>query len=710
MTNPKSLFAHDFSSTLSRLQLNADAASAAVSNLLGTAPRPHDAAGLTHVCTGAHASVTAAIEFLQDANPTAFDIAQNVSALQERVRVLTEGCSAKELASPRGRRLKKFHGWKMLMVLGQTGVSRVCLIAGGLLLLRAWHTDGRIPKAQALAIARDAQYCELSPEGLRALFESECDAADTAYPWLGQLQRNWPKLLNLFTIDAGGKPPTPPSFTHRARGQLLGAAEHATVAHRAGTPDHRHLSEGQFRRACQLVVEWHAADDWRGVYAETGAQCRLTADLLGSIPLASAMPESWIVIVDDVEGCVHTDCSSVAADAAAAPASGGVVPSCYTSTSHYSSAAAASLRNRRARFPDAKTLGELYPEAPALVGDMALYDAKDEIRPSWARWINSFGVYMRRAGHDNFLTAIVTDDFGHIPRSKLYYATATRMEIWAATNRFYKQIGWGEAEPDRTAGVGFGCRVVPTLNAVHAAADWQLQKLAEVRLARNDDLAKLLEYHNRYVHVVGLRLAALLGLREDTCYQLWADIDERVDMWVELLDKIVTGAQGAMPVALCTYVRELISQYRKHCAAVARRLQTMGHKDTPFHLWLLAVVDRERVHLLCMASDVRHIRPAGSSDVIGRLPKEHALAPDFGRKLLENQMRCLTSRDATAARKFALRSGDIDAMLRHEVRGQWRNASSSDFILVEWLRRVTATLDAIAADAFGKVPSGLSKE
>jgi hypothetical protein len=111
MTTPKSLFAHDFSSTLSQLQLTSDPASAAVSTLIGTAPRPHDAAGLTHVCAGAHAAVTAVIEFLQDANPTAFDIALSVSALKERVLALTENCSVEDLASPRGRRLTKFHGW-----------------------------------------------------------------------------------------------------------------------------------------------------------------------------------------------------------------------------------------------------------------------------------------------------------------------------------------------------------------------------------------------------------------------------------------------------------------------------------------------------------------------------------------------------------------------------------------------------------------------
>jgi hypothetical protein len=710
MTNPHGLFGHNFSSVLSQLQLAADPASLAVSKLISAAPRPHDAAGFTHVCTGANASVSAATAFLGDPNEAALEIHGHVVALRERVHAVTANMSSQELASPKGRKLKRFSGWKMLVALGQPGVSNVCLIAGGLLLMWAWHTDRKISKAQSVDVTREAQRCDLSVEGLRLLLESEIDAADTGYPWLGQLQRNWPKLLNLFTVGGGNGPPTPPSFTHRARGQLLAAAEHASMAHRAGTPDYRHLSEGQFKRACQHVAEWNAVDDWHGVFAETGAQSRLSADLLGSIPLASAMPESWIVAIDARQGHLQTDCTCVAADAAAAPSSGDVVPSGFVSTTSYSAAAAASLRGRLLRYPDAKTLGDLYPEAPALAGENNLYESTDEIRPSWSRWTNSFGLHMRRAGHDNFLSATTSNDFGHIPRSKLYYASVSREEIWAATNSFYMQIGWGGAEPSKGSGIGFGCRVVPTMDAVRAASAWQLQKMTELRLARRSKLATLLEFHNRYARVVALRLAALLGLREDTAYELWADIDERVDLWVELLDKVVTGARGALPVALCKYARSLISQYRKHCDAMAWRLQTIGQKDTPFQLWLLEVAGRERVRLLCMASDVAQIRPLGSGDVIGQLPPQHALAPDFGRKLLENQMRCLTSRPAEEARKFALRSSDIDAVLRHEVHGQWRYASSSDFVLIDWLRRVIPVLEVIAADAFGDVPSGLSKE
>jgi hypothetical protein len=260
MTQPNQLFGHDFSSVLSQLQLAADAASSAVSKLLATAPRPHDAAGFTHVCTGAHAALSAALEFLKDPNETAIAIDGALASLQQRVQELTSGMPGEELAMPKGRRLKKFPGWKMLTALGQPGVSKACLIAGGLLLMHAWRTGRRIPRAQALSITAEAQRCELSDEGLRLLLESPVDAKDTSYPWLTQLQRNWPKLLNLFTVDGGNHPPKPPSFTHRARGQLIAAAEHASVVPRslpAGREVERcgRLARGESAAAAECEVE-----------------------------------------------------------------------------------------------------------------------------------------------------------------------------------------------------------------------------------------------------------------------------------------------------------------------------------------------------------------------------------------------------------------------------------------------------------------------
>lgn len=710
MSKPN-LFNHDFSSVLSQLRLDGDIESAVLTKLLACAPPPPDAAGITHAVRGAASALLAALSFIKQPNEVAQKIKDGAAALQMKLDSIALTHTATELAAPRGRRLVQYPAWKMLIALGQVGSAQPCMIAGGLLLLRALHFNRRIPRAQALAICRETQRCELSTQGLYAIFESDIDASETAYPWLLQLQRLWPQLLNLFSADPGSEASKEPTFVQRVRGQLIAAAEHASIPHRAGTPDHRHLSDRQFRIACKLIADWNGAGDWRGVFAETAALTHLTADLLGAIPLASSALGGWVTILDAANGCVQSDCSCLAQEAAVPPKQHGcVVPSGYIRTASYSSAAAAVLRTRHARFPAATTLSELFPEAPSLRGDMPLFDSKDEIQPSWARWIRSFGLQMCRHGHDRLHAATLSCDFGLIARSKLYYATLPNHELWEATDRFYKQIGWSGATPSKTTSIAFGCRVVPTWPTLIAAAQHQLKEMAAIRPGKNQGLAKVLEFHNRYVRAVALRMAVLLGLREGKVYDLWADIDERQDLWVDLLDKCVPGAQGASPVPLCEYVRNLIKQFRVHCAAMAFRLQTMGHKNTPLHLWLLAVVARERVHLLCTTVGVNRITPVGSAEAIGRVPSQFGLAPDFGRKLLENQMRCLTSREPELVKHLSLKTCDIDAMLRHEVLGQWRFASSSDFVLIEWADRAIRVLDAIACDAFGDVPCGLSKE
>lgn len=690
---------HDFSSLLSRVRLTADAASQALGKLHACAPWPTDAVGLSHVCAGAVASVTAALTFLSDPNPTARLIASDLLALTEQIAAVAPDAFNQELAAPRGRRLLKFCGWRMLMALGQKGVSQACLIAGGLLFMHSWVSGKKIPKAQALVITGRCQHEGLSPDGLLGILQSEVDAEALGHPWLSQIQRLWPKLKNLFARQGGDGPPEPPSFNHRARGRLMAAAEFPSAAHRAGTADHRHLSDGQFALACAQVADWLEADDWRGVYANTAALSPLTADMLGDIPLASALQESPVVQIDDQAAFLQVDCSCLAKEAARPPAGANVIASAYVATTHYSARAAANLRARRLRYPDARTLSELYPDAPRLTGDMALVETTGEITLSWARWINSFGLYMRRARHDNFIVGVVTKDFGHGPKSKLFYATVAREEIWASLNAFYQSIVWGGAEPDRMGGVNFGCRVVPPTAAVLGANRSLVVDMQRMRVAKRDSLEKLLEFHNRYVRVIALPLIVLFALREDKPYDLWADIDERDDLWVEIFDKVLPGPQGALPVPLCPFARKVIKSFRMHCRAVAWRLRTQGYGNTSLYHWLKAVWERERVHLLCLASSANCIAPVGTSDVVGRLAPQHWLAPDVGRKLLENE-----------GRRRGLRTGDVDALLRHEVDGQGRSTSASDFVLLDWLRRVTPVLDQIAHEAFGEVVSGLSEE
>ncbi|MDE2078611.1 MAG: hypothetical protein KGI91_16315 [Burkholderiales bacterium] len=459
------------------------------------------------------------------------------------------------------------------------------------------------------------------------------------------------------------------------------------------------MSKGQLQEAFRQTAEWISTNDWRGAWAVCSALSTLTVDLLPNLPLADSKADAWIACIDVEAGVIKLDVGFLAEDSAAAPVNATAVAASLINTKPLPAALVYQLRERLKATPDAKTLGELYPEAPPLSGDQAMICLPCEITPSWSRWINSVGIYARSIGIDNLLAALITGDFGHIPRSKIHYAVAGKDEIWSACDRLFQQIGWGNAARDSGQIVGFGSRIVSKADALQRAVAFLYSKSESVRPARRDrDLARLLEFHNRYTKYVACELALLLALRQTKAYPLFADIDECADLWVDVEDKKIPGPPGSLPVALCTRAKKLIGCFRIHCFAVAGRIENLGGTGTVFHEWLLAVVNGEPVGLLCTASSLARIQRVGSHAVFGSLDPDIAIAHDAGRKWLENTLRYQ-----------GLRTGDIDAMLRHHIVGQSRSCSTSDFILVEWCQRVSKAIDAVANQLFGKVNSGLAR-
>lgn len=686
-------------SALARVALSTDLASQGLSLLTRSVPRPRDAIGAGRACRGASKAVAAALTFLSQPVQAVRLRGEQLHALDARMSSELEASHTGEHIAPRERRLTNYPAWGMCIALGARDAASAGLIAGGLLTLWADHSGRPVPVAQAKAVIRDGSNCELTPNDLRALLDSDQDVTDTQWPWLAWLQRRWPAIRNAFE-EGGGPPPTAPSFEKRARGQLFARAHYASPARRAGVPTHRELSKDQYRQACAQVAQWIEQDDWRGAYAFATATSSFTIDLAPSVPLADAVAEIWVAVLDVESGTQRVDLSFLAEEAAGTPAGGSFIPADLIVEKPTTQTLARHQRARRARLPDSKTLGDLYPEAPRdLAGHMVMIDGTNEIKISWARWTNSSGVYMRQGGMDNLLACIASGDFGHAPRSKLYYAVVPRSEVWAAAAAYFRQSGWGEPVADLGGGIAFGSRVVSTLDGLRRAIGWHRTEVSSMRPARRDrNVAKLLEYHNRYTRLIAFELALLLALREDREYEIWADIDEAVDCWVELLDKSVPGPKGAMPAPLCKRANAAILAYRVHCRAVAERLASMGHAESDLHKRLRAIELRERVPLLCMAAGLDDVRPAGSADAIGVLPLGLMVAPDAGRKWLEN-----------ALRHAGLRTGDIDGMLRHEVVGQSRSSSTSDFIVLEWALRVGAAVDTASAEIFGRPTSGLAR-
>lgn len=689
---------HDYNAVLSRLSLTDCVADKGLALLHKMAPRPRDAVGLGRACRGASEAVQAACVFLEQPTEEVTKTCSQLLALWQRVQTELDTTGTAEGRSARGRRLAEHPAWRMCIALGAPGARESVLVLGGLLLLMAAHRARPVPGAKAEIVYRHAVTSDLTLEQLRPLLESDVDAAQTEWPWLSAIQRQWPAICNAL-MQGGAPAPTAPRFHQRARGQLFARAHYASPARRAGVPTARELSEGQFAQACAQVARWIDEDDWRGAFGFLAGTSGLTVDLLPGMPLVEAVGAAWTGCLDLDAGTQKFDVEFLANQAAAMPREWTTIPACFVIEKPLTVRLAQTMRARRERFPGALTLGSLYPEASPLAGHMEMIPSGAEIGCSWARWVNSSGIYMRRAGMDNLLACICSGDFGHAPGSKLYYAVISHTEIWQEAAKFFMQNGLGEAVDEPNGRVGFGSRVVPTDEVLRQAVAWhraRVEALHPTRRGRSVD--QLLNYHNQYAALVGFELALLLGLREAAEYDLWSDIDETQDAWVDVLDKTVPGPNGALPVPLSARAKAAIGLYRIHCRAVADRLGGLGKAGTAAHRWLLSVCRREHVGLLCKILSVDSVRRAGSSDAIGVLPNDLTLVRDVGRKWLENALRYAGSR-----------TGDIDGALRHDVIGQSRFCSVSDFILSEWAMRTACAIDSIAGPVLGAAIPGLAR-
>lgn len=696
--NSNNFDSFDYNSILSTLTLLSIDKSEGLTLLCTVAPRPVDAAGLGFAANGASTAVRLALAFLINPSHEALRKGELLHALSETVNGHLLISMTSEVPAIKGRSLGNFPSWKLAVDLGTKEFPVAAMIVAGLWLLYSAITHKAVPRAVARNILKFGPSCALAAEELRGLLDHNIDALDTNWPWLASLKKKWPRMRNLLLADPGLMPP-PPSFNMRARGQLSGKAIFASPNHQAGTANHRTLSSGQFKKACDQVAIWAAADDWRGAFAICAALTSLSIDLVPEIPLNAQIDGECVTCINTDTGTVFSDLSFLAEDAADAPTNGNALPASLVIQRPFPAPLADRLRRRRALHPEAKTLKGLYPESTALSGEQAMIDEGGEIVPSWARWGNSVGIHARHIGIDNLLVSIITSDFGHIPRSKIHYAVISPLEVWQASSRCFKQFGWGDVEPQAGNFLSFGSRAVPTDRALSQASAWHIQELERMRPARAErNLGKLLAFHHCYTRYIAFELALLLGLRQCRSYQLYADINEDFDTWVEILDKQVPGPAGALPVVLCDRAKKLINLYRTHCTAMSGRLERLGKKGTALFEWLLAVTRRERVALLCTASALNMVDEVGSHLVFSQIEPTLTLAPDAGRKWIENLLR-----------KEGLKSGDIDAAMRHEVLGQARSSSTADFTLLEWVQRVAPAIDRAADAVLPPARHGLSR-
>jgi hypothetical protein len=357
------------------------------------------------------------------------------------------------------------------------------------------------------------------------------------------------------------------------------------------------------------------------------------------------------------------------------------------------------LIKRLKDHPNAKTLKELFPDQKIPARDDFVYRSRDKIGPSWARLRKTLVTHLREQGTNTLLASLVSGDLTNIPKSKLFYACVSSQEIWNTMDDFYRKAGWGQAVEMPSDILSFGCQVVPTWQTLQEIDENFQARTAQAHPGKNSSIGSLLLHHNAFITWAGSRLVVLLALRESKAIDIQASIHELQDRWVLINDKEVTGSLGAMPQAVTQQCALIMSAIRAHCAALHRRLSHLGVGHSELARWAKQVCQHGSVPFLCLARSEKHINPLSTADILASLPSTITVAPDWGRKFMENQLR-----------HEGLHSSEVDAFLRHTVPGQVRMCSISvSHPSTHWWR-INRAVTTLTHKLWSTLIHGLAKE
>lgn len=649
-------------------------AQAAISAIEKLAEAPHAAPGLGAVARGLERSISQALDLVGETDPRPIEW---LAQLRQLLKELEVNMDRTEQIEPRssveGIKTKLPAWWTLAQCAHQPHPRALTYV--GLKALVAWH------HGQPLAGTVADRFTQL----LRAGDDPSALPQDCH----NDLERAHRDAVRLFC--PGPTPPEGPGT--RVTAQLLGGVLAATPRRRAGARNHRDLSRSQLEEALAHIGQGLEHDSFAGTLGALVCITGFTPEVVAGIGLGAARPApgeaAWL---DPGAGILFVDHAVLLREAATARpdclASGTVCPKPLPWK------LAALLRQRQQARPQASCIAALYPEDPLPQSAAPVHLCKDMICPSWARLRNSVGTYLREQGMDNLMASIVSGRLWHIPQSKLYYATAQVAEIQQAFARFYRAAGWGEAVQLPLWTPGFGCQAVPTLAAV-VEQDRALQQACETaHPGQHSHVARLLEHHNHYMHLTGFRLSLLLALRETQALGLTADVYENRDRWVAIHDKDVHGRDYPLPMPLARFTREILSVLRAHVRALRARLIQLGEGSSELARWCLQVSQHQPAVFLMVCQTPASLRPLATRDFVGS-----TLAPDWGRKFMEN-----------ALRHQGLKATEVDAFLRHVTVGQaFQSSISHQHSMATW-HRTTQAVDRIARLCFGQVATGLSRE
>lgn len=571
--------------------------------------------------------------------------------------------------------------------------SRVIQIFIGCEMLLALHSHQPVPRNFGEQLSSMAGV-ELAEEHIDGILLGLTPGELQAESWVSRLLRNWIKAVGIFSSDT----PPEPTLNNRIDGQLLGSALNAHPTHTAGVVTDRDITSEQLNQLIDWMSPANEVSAFWKVLAVMCMRTSLSVDLLSRLPIADGThPPQPKHCLDIQHGCLWMDFSICSFKAAKAMP--GCYPAGHVAQTHLPESITQDLQHRLKTIPAAQTLGELFPGETVPAANAPIIYPDCELPVTWGRLRHSVGPLLLQNGVNALLAALLTMDLGLVCRSKLHYAMVTPHEWWNAEQRLYQALGLGDPSAGCVDLQGLGCQIVPTIETLLKRDAALSARVSASYPGKHSGIKKLVEFHNAYTCLTGWRLSVLLALRASQHVSINADVSTDQQNWTPLQDKMTSKDRGWQPVLLCPFAVTTIRLYKSHCAALAGRIGKIKSTQHPVTLWASAVARDSNMRLLGLITPKLSLKPLSSSQFTSALDTLPQVAPDVGRKVLENHLRWQ-----------GLPSSHIDAVLRHSVAGQVRTCSISHADMDSWKARTLPALERVASLLFKTPAVGLSKD
>lgn len=595
-------------------------------------------------------------------------------------------------------RMSEFPEWKFFMTVGSH--HERLLIAAGAELIHAWAHLERCNRHQLAALSNDVG--KLSQPGAAQPLDEE-DLAHLGFGkvWIGRFKKIDKALRQLILQP---EPPGSDRYEGATRAQqrirdaIVQRAVYPSQKHRAGSANHRHLSQSQMRSVLISLRDRVAAGDRLSILNAIQILTGCSAETVLQIPIGPQIDGHWCAHIDIGAGLLALNLDSIFPSRRRPPSTSesNFLPASPIVRSPLPAFLQGALRMRHDEVPGARCLGDLV-DWIEVEADSLLPEETAAIPPTIARARATLGVDAIDSGVSRSIASAMTWDYGLVPSARAYYLRLDAKVVRVQWSGYLESVGWCVAERVQQSVESFGAHAVLSDDGLRQVIQFLAARVTDAAPGRHAGLERLTAHHNAYATFVGAFVSFFGGLRARTIYEVSAQDWRPGYAHAMTNDKRRRSSNFDRPVASFKQLQLVLEEWHAHCAALRGRLRrhASGLQCAPVMDHLARVLAHEDVPLIFLMEH-GHPRPIGHQDVWGSLPPHLATPSNAGRSFLASRLQ------ARGCSSFSL-----DLFLRHSAHGLEPEAMSRALPFAEALNALAGALDAIHSELALPTVAGL---